>query len=270
MLDTAPSAHYLPPMATTRKTASNTAWGYVRYSTDKQGLASVLRQVEAIERWAARTGTELLGISFDYELSRTLDHGARPGLGYALDVVRAHKIGVLVGESVSRLAGDGFILETIRRQLPKGSRLATSDETGDRDLDEDRQEFDAMFSRREIKQIRQRTKGALAAKKMLGQVIGQVPWGFRLKADGEHVVRDGVKRCKPASQTGHECAGCRNLEPDPVEQGVVARAKELSDGGLSLRKIAGALEAESVVGRTGHPLSAVQVHRFLRPLLEAS
>jgi DNA invertase Pin-like site-specific DNA recombinase len=249
---------------------NNTAWGYVRYSTDKQGLASVGRQVEAIERWAARFGYTLLGFSRDFELSRTIDHNGRPGLKGALGLVADEKIAVLVGESVSRLAGDGFILETIRRQLPNGARLATADETGDRDLDEDRQEFDAMFSRREIKQIRQRTKGALTAKKMLGQVIGQPPWGFRLKADGEHVVRGGVRRCKPPEVTGHACAGCRNIEASPEEQAVVARAKTLSDEGLSLRKIANQLFVDGIVGRTGRGLSATQVHRFLRPLLAAT
>ena len=61
-------------MATTRARAAKgggVAWGYVRYSTASQGENSVERQVQAIERWATRFGMVLVGISFDFEVSRT-------------------------------------------------------------------------------------------------------------------------------------------------------------------------------------------------------
>jgi DNA invertase Pin-like site-specific DNA recombinase len=235
-------------MATIRQTPKQTngiAWGYVRYSTAKQGENSAERQCQALERWAKRTGVELVAVAYDPAVSRTTDHGERPGLTAALDGL--HGSGAaLVAETVSRFAGDGYILETIRRQLGKsGARLATADETGNADLDEDRQDFEAMFSKREIKQIRARTKGALAVKKMRGERVGGIPYGKRLAADGVH------------------------LETDDAEQAVIARAKALSDTGLSVRAIATALAAEGIVGRTCNALSHTQVHRFLRPLLVA-
>jgi len=235
-------------MATLRqipKKGAPVAWGYVRYSTDKQGENSAERQCAALERWAARMGVELVAVAYDPAVSRTLDHGARQGLTAALDGARESGA-VLVAETVSRFAGDGYILEAIRRQLGRrGSRLATADETGNADLDEDRQDFEAMFSKREIKQIRSRTKGALAVKKLRGERVGCIPYGKRLAPDGVH------------------------LEVDESELTVVARAKALSDTGLSVRGIAAQLAREGIVGRTGNPLSHTQVHRFLRPLLLA-
>jgi DNA invertase Pin-like site-specific DNA recombinase len=242
------------------------AWGYVRYSTDKQGENSTERQVAAIHRWADRTGTRLLGVFFDFEVSRTIDHGDRPGMALALDTIRQQHSTVLVAETVSRLVGDPTILGAIRRVLAKsGARLATADETGNADLDEDRQDFDALFSKREIKQIKSRTKGALAVKRMRGEVVGVLPYGFGRKADGQHVKdpRTHAPRCEAG------CVGCLHVEPNAAEQAVIHRAKALSDEGSTVRAIAAQLTAEGVRGRTGNPLSHTQVHRFLRPLLEA-
>jgi len=224
-----------------------TAYGYVRYSTDKQGENSVGRQCEAIERWSARVGVQLLGVFFDFATSRTTEHGERPGLVAALDTVKGQGISVLVAENVSRWAFDAVILGAIRTELVKrGARLATADETGNADLDEDRQDFEAMFSKREIKQIRQRTKGALAVKKLRGELTGSAPFGKRVGSDGVH------------------------LEANPDEVAIIARAKALSDAGGTVRGIAATLAAEGIVGRTGRALSHTQVHRILRPLLLAA
>jgi DNA invertase Pin-like site-specific DNA recombinase len=240
------------------------AWGYVRYSTAKQGENSAERQCVALERWAERTGAELAYVAYDPAVSRTTDQRERPGLVQALDSVHAAGVGVLVAENVSRL-GDSAILEPLRRELYKRkARLATADETGNADLDEDRQDFDALLSKREIKQIRQRTKGALAVKRLRGERVGGIPWGSKLATDGSHSLSKlGERRCEA------DCAGCLHLEPDRGERDVIARAKALSDEGLSIRRIAAQLEAEGVVGRTRRPLSSTQVHRFLRPLLLA-
>ena len=201
---------------------------------------------------------------FTSQVSRTTGHAERPGLSQALDEVRAQRVGVLVAETVSRFAGDAAILEGVRMVLGKSkARLATADESGNADLDEDRQDFEAFMSKREIKQIRVRTKGALAVKRLRGEACSHAPWGFRRKADDSHVVRRGVRVC------GADCAGCLRVEADDWEQAVIVRAKLLSDEGLSIRKIEEVLRAEGVTGRTGPPLSHTQIHRFLRPLLLA-
>lgn len=248
------------------KRVERTAWGYVRYSTDKQGRNSLERQVEALESWATRRGLTLLGISHDVELSRTLAYGDRPGLTGALETVASERIDVLVGESVSRLAGDAAILAGIRGALPRGARLATADETGNEDLDEDRQEFEAFFSRREIKQIRQRTRGALAVKKMRGEAMGCLGFGYRRKADGMHVMRDGARKCLAKSP---DCGGCLHVEPDPGEQAVIRRVVALSAEGLSLQGIVDSLTADQISGRTGNPFGRTQVQRMLRASMAA-
>lgn len=240
-----------------RKTVVYGAWGYVRYSTAMQGENSAERQCQALERWAARTGVELVAVAYDPELSRTTEHAERPGLTKALDSVPPG--GVLCAETVSRFAGDNYILGAIRRELRRrGARLATADETGDPDLDEDRQEFEAMFSRREIKQIRQRTKGALAVKKLRGELTGAPPFGMRAVPDpnGRTVPRTG----RPLMV----------LVPDASEQAVIRRAKALSDEGLTVRAIAVRLEAEGIRNRRGKPLAFQTIALFLRPLLTPS
>jgi len=252
-------------MATVRKRKEASvvqAVAVVRYSTEHQGENSVGRQCEAIERWAARFGVQLVAVFFDYATSRTTEHHARPGLSAAIDSLT--KGTVLVAENVSRYAGDAVILGGIRAACTKrGARLATADETGDADLDEDRQDFEALFSKREIKMIRRRTKGALAVKKLRGERLGNVPFGFRRKLDDQHVMRRGVRMCALS------CMGCLHIESDEHEQRIIARAKVLSDVGLSVRAIAAALNEEGFRTRKGTPFSHTLVHRFLQPLLIA-
>ena len=243
------------------KRVESRAWGYVRYSTDKQGRNSTERQLEALQSWAARRGVELVGFSTDEEVSRTLAYGDRPGLIEALGKVAELKIDVLVGESVSRLAGDSVILAGIRGALPRGARLATADETGNADLDDDRQEFEAFFSKREIKQIRTRTKGALAMKKLRGEALGCLPYGYRRKADGVHVMREGARKC---IVTAPACGGCLHIEPDEAEQAVIRYVLKLSAEGLSLQGICDALEHEHIFSRARAPFGRTQVQRMIR------
>jgi DNA invertase Pin-like site-specific DNA recombinase len=76
-----------------------------------------------------------------------------------------------------------------------------------------------------------RTKSALQAKKARGERTGSIPYGYRCD--------DGV-----------------NLVPDEQEQNALALIKELNSKGLSLRNIAGRLEAKGYKPRNGkswHP-----------------
>ena len=92
---------------------------------------------------------------------------------------------------------------------------------------------------------RQLTKAALDVKKARGERVGQIPYGYRLAADGLH------------------------LEPDPSEQRTIARAKALRDAGLTVRRIAEGLSREGFRNRAGHPLAFQAVGVFLRPILAA-
>lgn len=87
-------------------------------------------------------------------------------------------------------------------------------------------------------------RGALARKKSQGEKTGgHAPYGQRMASDGLH------------------------LEEDPGEQAIIARAKALSDAGLTVRAIAAALAAEGHRNRAGKPLAFQAIGLFLRPLL---
>jgi hypothetical protein len=53
------------------------------------------------------------------------------------------------------------------------------------------------------------------------------------------------------------------LEPDPAEQVVVQRARQLREAGLSQRAIVRALAADGLRSRAGGMLSLSQVQRWL-------
>ena len=70
--------------------------------------------------------------------------------------------------------------------------------------------------------------------------MGNVPFGFHLRADG------------------------RTLERDEREQAIIARAHELRAVGVSLRGIVAKLASEGIVGRSGRPLCKAAVENVLR------
>lgn len=235
------------------------AQGYIRYSTIMQGDNSVDRQKDAIMRWASRFGAEIVGWSSDLEVSRTTEHDSRPGLVEAIEVVKSGAAQVLVAESTSRFAGNNFLLGAIERALGKKGRIATANDSGNEEADSDRRELEALFSKFEIRQIRSRTKGALEMKRIRGERICTIPYGKRLKADGQHTL-DKMKlpKCR-----GTECAGCLHLEDHPDELRAMSRARELS-AQMGPFPIARQLNAEGFRGRTGNTLDHSQVKRMLK------
>lgn len=221
-----------------RAARQHTAVAYVRYSTDLQGVKSLARQTEAIDAWAARTATTITAVYFDRAVSRTTDFEERPGLVAALDALRAGD--AVVAESATRYAGDPFILEGIRREARRhGARVATSRDIGDDAHDEDLQDMETFFSKREIKAIRQRTKATMAVMKMRGERVGSIPYGKRLAADGRH------------------------LEDEPAEQVVIRRALDLDHASYGIKEIAATLGAEGVTNRHGQPPSWRGVYKWL-------
>lgn len=228
------------------------AWGYIRYSTEKQGENSVERQMDAIQRWARRFRAELVAVSFDLEKSRTLEHTDREGLLEAIGRIQSGAASVLIAESVSRFAGDPGILHGIKKAIGKKNRVATANDSGDNDMDEDRQDFEAIFSRYEIRQIRARTRGAIAMKRMRNERSGQVPYGKRLKADGQH-----TGGCKG------NCNGCLHWEDCPVEMAMLTRLFQLKGQGYGCRVISHFLKDEGFRGKSGNVLDHCQVQRIL-------
>lgn len=93
---------------------------------------------------------------------------------------------------------------------------------------------------RYVRGLGRKTRDALGAKKLRGERVGQIPYGYKLGPDGVH------------------------LEEDPEEQAVIAAVRLLHRTGFSHRGIVRELAARGVVSRSGKPLGLTQVQRFLR------
>jgi hypothetical protein len=87
--------------------------------------------------------------------------------------------------------------------------------------------------------LSQASAQALAAKRARGEVTGQIPRGFRRAPDGVH------------------------LEPDPVEQAMLAQVRSLLDAGWSVSEIAHELNRQGFRSKVGTYLSERQVRRML-------
>lgn len=223
------------------------AIGYVRVSTSKQDL-SPAAQGAALDRWAASEGVELVAVFVDRGVSGGTDVADRPGLASALAYLADHKgdVGALVVAKRDRLARDVGVAASIERLAARAdARVLSADgSNGDDDGDALKRDLDAVLAAHERRVIKRRTRDALAVKKARGELTGCAPYGMRRAADGVH------------------------LEADPAEKAVVARAKELSDQGMTVRAIAAALNDAGHRNRAGRPFAFQSVHAFLRPLLE--
>ena len=85
--------------------------------------------------------------------------------------------------------------------------------------------------------IRERTRFALAHKQRLGELVGAVPLGLRLRADGRH------------------------LEVSPEELLAVERIISLRQAGTSFRAIAASLDADGFATKQGGQWAPATVHR---------
>jgi DNA invertase Pin-like site-specific DNA recombinase len=115
-----------------------------------------------------------------------------------------------------RLARDVVVAAAVERLAQAaGARVATADGTSSENTPEAflmRTIMDA-FAQYERLLIKARTKAALGVKSNRGELVGSVPFGYELAADG---VR---------------------LEPNHLEQCAIIRIRELRDMGLPYRKV---------------------------------
>ena len=215
------------------------AVGYVRVS-DEHGRQEYgpLAQRDAVDRWAAAQGVRIAAVEEDKtsgglkdgeEIEDALDR--RTGLFAAFDALAAHGAGVLVVARRDRLARDPGIMSTIEREVRRrGARIVSvAGEGTERDDPTSillRRITDAV-AEHERAIIRGRVRAALGAKQARGERTGSVPYGFRLAADGVHLL------------------------PHPDERKAVARAQELRAEGRPLAFIADALDTAGHVPRGG-------------------
>lgn len=160
----------------------------------------------------------------------------------ALGELRNLGAGVLVVAKRDRLARDVYVAATIERAVAKGgARVVSADGTANGDTPADafmRTVIDGAAAY-ERALIRARTKAALAAKRARGERSGEVPYGYRLGADGT------------------------SLEGDEAEQAVLTVVRELRGAGLSQRAIVAELAIRGLVSRAGRPFAKTQIARML-------
>jgi len=175
--------------------------------------------------WAAREGHEVIGDYSDDGISgKTMS--ARPGVLAAIDDVCRHRGAVLAVTALSRLGrGTLGILETAERIHRSGCKLMSLAEPflgDDGPSSTLLRNIVASVSEWERSTIALRTREQMAWMRRQGRLIGSVPFGSTLAADGQMLV------------------------DDPHEQAVLRWMEQLRLDGLSYAKIA---QAAQMAGR---------------------
>ena len=206
--------------------------GYVRVSTDDQALGPVAQR-DALARWCAANGAELVAVFSDIGVSGGAALDKRPALLAALSALEEHGAAVLLTAKRDRLARDVMsagMIERLAERVGARTRSAAGEGTEGDAADPSAMLIRGImdvFAEYERLLIGARTRAALAVKKGRAERVGSIPYGSRLAVDG------------------------RTLEADPAEAAAVAMVRALRAEGLTLRAIATRLEAAGCVPRGG-------------------
>jgi site-specific DNA recombinase len=218
------------------------AIGYVRVSTDRQAEhgVSLEAQEAKIRAMATVQGAELVEVIVDGgESAKSLN---RPGMAKLLALVDARQVDAVIIAKLDRLTRSVkdlcSLLELFEKRKVALISVAESLDTGSA---AGRLVITIMgaVSQWEREAIGERTRDALRHKRNQGQRVGNIAFGSRLAADGEH------------------------LEPDPVEQKALAEIRRLRAAGTTLRGIAAALNHRALRTRRGTPWRLESVARVL-------
>lgn len=216
------------------------AIGYIRVSTEEQASegVSLAAQRAKIAAWCQANDYALVDVLTDAGLSGTRTD--RPGLAAALATIG--KGDALVVYSLSRLSrSTKHTLELAERLEQAGADLVSLSERIDTTTAAGKMVFRllAVLNEFERDQLAERTSAALQYKKRKGELVGAVPYGKALGADGKTLVEH------------------------PTERHVLTAARALHGTGLSLRQIARALSAKGFRARNGKPFMATQIQRMV-------
>ena len=219
------------------------AIGYCRVSTDAQATdgISLDAQSDRIRQWCEGNGHELTACHEDSGISGKRAAN-RPGLLAAVAAARRQRC-LLVVCSLSRLARSIRDCLDLSEKLDRsGASLVSLSESLDTSNAAGRLMFAMLASMGQFERevIGERTRDALAAKKARGERIGQIPYGYKLAADGIH------------------------LEKHAHETACVAIMIEKRNRGLSLRKLAAELNDQGWRNKSGKPWVASQVYNTLK------
>lgn len=225
---------------------------YLRVSTDIQADRgqSLEAQRAKVRAYAELYDLDLVNILVDAgESAKSLE---RPELQLALARLKRGEADALLVVKLDRLtrsvADLGKLIDS--HFGPNGAALLSVGEQIDTRSAAGRLVLNVLGSvaQWEREAIGERTSAVLQHKASIGELVGGVPYGQRV-----------VPGSAPA-----------RLEPDPAEQLVIAKARDLRTGKLSLRAISRRLAEQGHVSRAGTPFDAKQVSRMLTSLPDAS
>lgn len=228
--------------------AGNVVVGYVRVSTEEQSVegVSLAAQEARLRAYCAMRGLELAEVVIDAGVSGYKALDVREGGRRVLDMVRSRKVSAVVALKLDRLFRNAAdCLEVCGAWDRAGVALHLVDLGGqavDTSSAMGRFFLTVMAGAAELErnQIAERTSTALQHKKSQNELVGTVPYGFRLAEDGVHV------------------------EPFEPEQAVLRMARDLRASGASLRQIAAELADEGKLSRVGRPFVAAAIANMVR------
>ena len=216
------------------------AMGYARVSTEEQGDSGVSldNQTAKIHKYASREKMYLTEVVA--EVKSGGEFSGRVALQAVLNAVEKGEIQAVIVNDISRLSRDMLTLLALERAFDdSGVELHTVDGIVQTSSPNGFMSFamQAFMGEMERRQIKYRTKQAMAHKKKNGEVVGSIPYGFK---------REGVM-----------------LAPEPEEQETIARVTSAYNRGLTLSEITTDLNKGSRKTRNGNPWTAKQVSRII-------
>ncbi len=213
--------------------------GYVRVSTAQQGRSGlgIEAQREALERFAATEGMEIVAVHVEVETGKGADAlDRRPELAKALAHARKLRCPIVVSK-LDRLSRDvHFISGLMAQRVP-----FIVAELG-KDADPFMLHLYAALAEKERSLIAQRTRAALAAAKAKGVALGN------------RTNLDDAQRRGAAVNANAATAYAARMAPQIIE---------LQANGRSLAQIAASLNARSIPARNGGRWTPMQVKRII-------
>jgi len=222
---------------------SEVAYAYLRVSTTGQADegVSLAAQRSRVKAWCVANDFELVEVFEDAGISgKRADN--RPALQNALNAIVETK-GVLIVYSLSRLARSTKDTLQIAERLDKaGANLVSLSEKIDTTSAAGKMVFRLLAVLNEFERdlISERTRAAMSHLREQNRFLGQVPYGFKLCADGE------------------------TIKPDRKERQTIGCIKKLRTAGLSLRKIARRLDDKGIAAKSGRSWSHTSVASILK------
>lgn len=217
--------------------------GYCRVSTNQQVVlgVSLEAQAEKIRATATAHSLELNEMITDAgESARSLH---RPGMERILRLVDTAQIHTVIVASLSRLTRSVTDLATLLERFRKHNvALISVQESLDTASASGRLILNIMccVSQWEREILSERTKDAMFQKKLNGERVGNISFGYRLAVDMKHII------------------------PEPQEQRAISAIVRLRGEGGSLRSIAAELNSRGYKTRSGTAWHHVYVSGVLK------